>query len=356
MKITTSSQMIYERETRAFIVDDFNEGRKKRMRYFKILLSILACFLLVLPHDTKAETTAPLLKMEELAIQIMPEYSYHPEDKNKEKPPLLVGLHGSLINNSQQPQKGQIEIPLPLKDKDFRIGYVADYNRDQTKMNEIKYEIDKAKGTISWTTSEEIQPGELYKFVIEYYTNDIKVDKKNHTLTYKFQSFADIGMVRVLFLEPLKTESFSLTPAAESHQENGYGMNMFMYQYQGMKPGDIKEYSLKYQRTETKTTMDIMNEMGNKPAAKGEVKENKTLSTSVIIGVIGGLSVLVAGLILFILKRKSKKQKTSPEPKQLNVDLGKLDFETKKKKLRGMLLDGSISEEEYQQLLQKLAK
>lgn len=326
------------------------------MRNLKILFSIIACFLFVLPQYTKAATTAPILKMEELSVQIMPEYSYHPEDKKKEKPPLLVGLHGTLINNSQQPQKGQIEIPLPLKEKDFRIGFVADYNRDQTDMNEIKYEIDKVKGTIAWTTSEEIQPGELYKFVIEYYTNDIKVDKKKHTLTYKFQSFADIGIVRVLFLEPLKTESFSLTPAAESHQENGYGMNMFMYQYQGMKPGDIKEYSLKYQRTETKTTMDIMNEMGNKTAAKGEVKENKTLSTSVIIGVIGGITVIVAGLILFILKRKSQKTKKSAQPNQSNVDLGKVDFETKKKRLRGMLLEGSITEEEYQQLLQKLAK
>lgn len=328
------------------------------MRKLLFLFSIMTCLLLALPHLSQAETTSPILAMEELSIQIMPEYSYHPKDKKKDHSPLLVGMHGTLINNSKEPQKGQIEIPLPFKDKDFRIGYVADYNRDGTNMYEIEYDVNKDKGTISWTTSEEVQPGELYKFVIEYYTNDIKSDKKNHTFSYQFVSFANIGMVRVLFLEPLKTESFSLTPAAESHQENGYGMNMFMYQYKGMKPGDVKEFSLKYQRSETKTTMDIMNEMGNKTAAKGEAKENKTISTGVIVGVVGGISIILAGFILFFLKRKTHKR-TQPnqlEKQSKSIDLGKADLEMKKKKLRGMLLDGSITEEEYQELLQKLAQ
>lgn len=325
------------------------------MRKRLIVMSILTCLMLLLPSFAFANTNETVLKMEELSIQVMPEYSFHPEDKAKDKAPLLIGLHGTLINNSDKPQKGQIEIPLPLKAKDFKIGYVADYNRDQTNMYEIEYEIDKNNGTISWTTSEEVQPGELYKFVIEYYTNDIKVNEENHTLTYKFESFADIGMVRVLFLEPLKTDSFSLTPAAESHQENGYGMNMFIYQYQSMKPGDVKEYTLKYERTETKTTMDIMNEMGNQTAAKGVEKDNETLPIGVIISVIVGVCVVIAVVLIFILKKKAN-QKNVKAMKTTRVDLGQADLDQKKKRLRGMLLEGSITEEEYQELLQKLAK
>ncbi|NMD72157.1 hypothetical protein HHO41_17925 [Bacillus sp. DNRA2] len=325
------------------------------MRKQTIALSIIACLILLLPNFAFADTNEPVLKMEELAIQVMPEYSFHPEDKAKDKAPLLVGLHGTLINNSDKAQKGQIEIPIPLKSKNFKVGYVADYNREQTNTNEIEYEIDKSKGTISWTTSEEIQPGELYKFVIEYYTNDIKVDKKDHSLTYKFESFADIGLVRVLFLEPLKTESFSLSPAAESHQENGYGMNMFIYQYQGMKPGEVKEYKLKYERNETKTTMDIMNEMGNKMTPKGVEKDNETLPLGVIIGAIVGVCIVIAAVIIFFLKKKNN-QKTVKSKQPNRVDKGQADLEQKKKRLRGMLLEGSITEEEYQELLQKLAK
>ncbi|WP_147532681.1 hypothetical protein [Bacillus marasmi] len=328
------------------------------MRKQKVALLVITCLMLILPNIAFANTNEPVLKMEELSIQVMPEYSFHPEDKKMDQSPLLVGLHGTLINNSDKPQKGQIEIPLPLKAKDFKIGYVADYNRDQTNMYEIEYEIDKNKGTIAWTTTEEVQPGELYKFVIEYYTNDIKVNKDNHTLSYKFESFADIGMVRVLFLEPLKTESFSLTPAAESHQENGYGMNMFMYQYQGMKPGDVKEYTLKYDRTETKTTMDIMNEMGNQTAAKGVAKDNETLPIGIIIGVISGVCIVIAAAIIIILKKRGNQTKKDAKNKKQKqtVDVGQADLDKKKKRLRSMLLEGSITEEEYQELLQKLAK
>ncbi|AGK55283.1 hypothetical protein [Bacillus sp. 1NLA3E] len=328
------------------------------MRKTAFYISLLMCLLMTLPNDSSAEsnvdTNSPILSMEELSIQLMPEYSYHPMDKKKDHPPLLVGLHASLMNKSAQPQRGQIEIPLPVKSKDFRIGFVADYNRDGSKMNEIEYDINKDRGTISWTTSEDVQPGEFYKFVVEYYTNDIKVNQKKNTLDYQFKSFANIGLVRILFLEPLKTNSFKLTPAAESHQENGYGMNMFMYQIQGMIPDQTKKFHLEYKRSDSKTTMDIMAEMGDKTAKQGQVKKNKTLSMGVMVGGVGGISGVVAILVLLFLKRKAKKKKK--ETSLPDIDLGQTDLETKKKRLRGMLLEGNISEEEYQELLRKLVE
>ena len=142
--------------------------------------------------------------MEELSIKIMPEFAYHPNDEKKEHPPLLIGYQGTMLNQSEQPQKGQIEIPLPMDDKNFRIGYVADYSSDLSKVYEIEYIIDQEKGTISWTTSEEIQPNEVYKFVVEYYTDKIKVEKEKKSLAYQFKSFADIGLFNVSFIQPLK--------------------------------------------------------------------------------------------------------------------------------------------------------
>lgn len=315
-----------------------------------MLLSILMSFLLLLPTyiNANSEKTG-ILKMEELAIQIMPEYSYHPKDKKKKLPPLLIGYHGILINQSETPQKGLIEIPLPMTAKGFQIGYVADYNRDQTKMNEIEYEVNKDKQTITWTTSEEIYPGELYKFVIEFYTNQIKAENTKKELTYTFESFTDIGILRVLFLEPLKTESFRLTPAADSHQENGYGMNMFMYQIQGMQQNDKKEISLEYKREETKTTMEIMESMGNKTPAQGEEKKNETLSAGVIIGGVSGITGAIAIVLLIFLKKRSK-----PRPNMMHVSVDPKVLELKKKRIRGMLIEGKISEKEYNDLLRKL--
>ncbi len=321
-----------------------------RNKFFYI--SLLVCISLILPNVVSAQANSPMFAMEELAIQVMPEYSNHPEDKDAKQPPLLIGYHGTLMNKSDQPQQGMIEIPLPMDAKNFRIGYVANYNRDQTQMNEIEYEVNKELGTISWVTTEQVQPGELYKFVIEFYTDQIKGKKNEKTLSYSFKSFADIGLVRILFLEPLKSENFRLTPAAESHQENGYGMNMFMYQIQGMKQNDQKEIQLGYQRSETKTTIDIMNEMGNKTPAKGAEKKNETLSMGVIVGGISGLTALFAIALLFFLKKKSQLAVASAT--QIEVDVDSAQYQAKKKRLRGMLIEGSISEDEYNELLKKL--
>ncbi|QED49035.1 hypothetical protein [Cytobacillus dafuensis] len=318
----------------------------------KIILSWIWIAFLVLsfPRNFFAETQNPILKLEELNIQVMPEYALHPKDKEKSTPSLLIGYHGTLKNTTENPQKGQIEIPLPVNEKNFRIGFVADYNRDLSEMNEIDYKIDKKAGIISWETSEDIQPQEAYKFVIEYYSDQIKTDEDKKSLSYHFKSFTDIGLVSVIFLEPLKTENFTLTPAADSHQENGYGMNMFLYQYQGMKLNEEKEFKLEYNRSEAKTTIELMEEMaGNSPHGEGAVKKNETLPIGVTISVVGGISILSAILlVIFFKKRKKKPNVKKNETNKVN------EFELKKSRLRTMLLEGSITEEEYKELLKKI--
>jgi uncharacterized membrane protein len=320
----------------------------------KILVALLSIIFL-LPNLALANTESNKFVMEELSIRIMPEYAYHPNEKNKEQPPLLIGYQGSLMNKTGIAQKGLIEIPLPTKSKNFRIGYVADYNRDQSQTYEIQYELDKKNQTISWTTTEEIQPGELYKFVIEFYTDEIKEDNNNKSLSYEFTSFADIGIVNFLFLEPLKSESYRLTPEADSHQENGYGMNMFMYQVKGMKANDQKEIKLEYKRTETKTTMDIMEDMNKKNPQESQVKNKEFLPKSIIFGVLAGLILLFTIILLYFLKKRAKKT-NSHQPVEKKEAIKPVDLENKKKHLRGLLLAGSISEQEYRDALRKLGE
>ncbi|MBP2241500.1 hypothetical protein J2Z40_002063 [Cytobacillus eiseniae] len=316
------------------------------IRKFLTWIGMLFLFLSILPGQSNAQEETPILKMEELKVQVMPEYAKHPEDKEQDHPSLLIGYHGTLVNNTDSPLKGQIEIPLPMNEDEFRIGFVADYNRNLTELNEIEYEKDQDKGTISWETTEEIQPNESYKFVIEYYTAQLVAKGESKKATYQFKSFANIGLVNVIFLEPLKSEQFQLTPPADSHQENGYGMNMFSYQIQGMKPDDIKEFQLEYTRAETRTTMDIMAEMTGDPAhGKEAVKQNETLPIWQVIALVGGICIVAAVLILFLLKRKKPIQKAQEKETK--------DYEIKKQRLRAMLLDGSISEQEYNELMKK---
>jgi len=319
----------------------------------KIIFSWIGAIILLLnvPYYSYAETEAPLLKLEELNIQIMPEYAKHPKEKDTENLPLLIGYHGTLMNTTDKPQKGQIAIPLPMKESNFRIGFVAEYSRDLSELNEIEYEIDEQTSTILWETKEEIQPNEPYKFVIEYYTGQLKGDKDTKKLTYKFRSFSDIGLVSVVFLEPLKTESFKLTPNADSHQENGYGMNLFLYQFQGMKLDETKEFKLEYKRQEARTTMEIMEAMaGNSAHGEAVVKNNETISVWLIISVVGGVSIIAAAIIIILLK---KRKKIKPIDRKKEAEKTSA-IEAKKSRLRAMLLEGSITEDEYNELLKKL--
>lgn len=315
------------------------------MKIMQLLLSVILLFLFQLPAQAGAETKSNLLNMEELTIQVMPEYSYHPKDKKK-NPPLLVGYHGALKNNAEEAQKGQVVIPLPMDEKNFRIGYVADYSRDLTEMNEIEYELDKKTGTLSWETSEEIQPQEIYKFVIEYYTDSIKEKDGTKTLTYDFENFADIGLLNLIFVEPLNSESFKLEPASEQQQKNSYNMNMFLYQAQGMKPGEEKNIKLEYKRSDTRTTAEILEDMAGDARKAGTVKQNdEKMPLWLVITVVGSVTVLAAVLLIFLMKRKKSKPAASNDSKAIDA---------KKSKLRAMLVEGSITEAEYNELLKKL--
>ncbi|MEH7492350.1 hypothetical protein [Neobacillus niacini] len=271
----------------------------------KLLLSIhiLLCFLLLLnPSVTAGEESRNILTMEELSIKVMPEFAYHPNNVNKEHPPLLIGYQGTMRNLSEQPQKGQIELPLPMEDKNFRIGYVADYSSDLSKVFEIEYIIDQEKGTISWTTSEDIQPNDVYKFVVEFYTDAIMADKEKKTLSYQFKSFADIGLLNISFIQPLRAKKVVLTPAPEEKKTHADEEGVYSYFFQGVKAGEENTFTLTYERNETKPSIELMDKQEQQPIDPVQNKKNPaTFSIAV-----SGVGLLAAGAFTYLFKRKRR--------------------------------------------------
>ncbi|MHC0038936.1 SHOCT domain-containing protein [Pseudoneobacillus sp. C159] len=313
----------------------------------KRFISVILILFFVPTLHPLAEIAESPLKMKELAIQVMPEYSYHPEDTKKNHPPLLIGYQGTFINQSSQAQKGKIEIPLPDDLKDLRIGFVADYSSNLSEMYEIEYTYDKNSRTISWETSYEIQPDDLYKFVVEFYCNEItqKLDVKN--FTYTFKSFADISLVNITFLEPLKTENTRIEPAPENHQQNPYGMNLFLYQLQGVKKGEVKSYQVNYKRSSEYTTVELMNRIApNRDEKKPEPKEVKTGELFMIIAGVGGF-IFVSALLLILFFQKKNTQPIRPDIQASS----KGEAEEQKVELRTKLIQGEISKEEYDRLI-----
>jgi hypothetical protein len=277
------------------------------MKKLFININFLLCLLLLLNPliIVAAEENPNILRMEELSIKVMPEFAYHPNDIEKENPSLLIGYQGTMRNRSEQPQKGQIEIPLPIEDKNFRIGYVADYSSDLSEVYEIEYILDQEKGTISWTTSEEIQPNDSYKFVIEFYTDNIVAEKEKKSLSYQFKSFTDIGLFNVSFLEPLMAEKVVLNPAPEEKNTHGDEKGVHLYFFQGVKAGEEKSFTLTYERDETAPTIEMMEKQEKQPI---DTVENKKSPAILSITAVSGISVIAAGAFAFFMKRKREKR------------------------------------------------
>ncbi|TDL77539.1 hypothetical protein E2R56_05045 [Rhodococcus qingshengii] len=272
------------------------------MKKLLININYLLCLLLLLnPLIIAAEENQNILSMEELSIKVMPEFAYHPNDLKKEHPPLLIGYQGTMRNHSEQPQKGQIEIPLPVEDKNFRIGYVADYSSDLSKVYEIEYILNQEKGTISWTTSGEIQPNDVYKFVIEFYTDNIIVENEKKNLSYQFKSFTDIGLFNVSFIEPLKSEKVVLDPAPEEKNTHGDEKGVHSYFFQGLKAGEEKRFTLTYERAETTPTIEMMEKQEQQPS---DTVENKESPAILSIAAVSGIGLIAAGAFAFFMKRK----------------------------------------------------
>jgi hypothetical protein len=269
----------------------------------KRLLLFFCILLLFNPAIINAEETQNILNMQELSIKVMPEFTYHPNDVNKEHPPLLIGYQGTMLNQSDQPQKGQIELPLPMGDKNFRIGYVADYSSDLSKVYEIEYIIDQEKGTVSWTTSEEIQPNDVYKFVVEFYTDTIIVEKEKKSVAFQFKSFTDVGLFNVTFIQPLQAKNIELNPAPEEKKTHADEEGVYSYNFQGLKAGEEKSFELSYDRSETKTTIELMETEEQQPIEKEENKKGSIFS----IAAVSGAGLLFAGAFTLFLKKSRKK-------------------------------------------------
>jgi hypothetical protein len=272
------------------------------MKKLLININFFLCLLLLLnPLIIAAEENQNILSMEELSIKVMPEFAYHPNDVKKEHPPLLIGYQGTMRNQSEQPQIGQIEIPLPIKNKNFRIGYVADYSSDLSKVHEIEYILDQEKGTISWTTSEEIKPKDVYKFVVEFYTDNIMVEKAKKSLSYQFKSFTDIGLFNVSFIEPLKAEKVVLDPAPEEKNTHGDEKGVHSYFYQGIRDGEEKSFTLTYERKETTPTVEMMEKQEQQPLDTMENKKNPAILS---VAAVSGIGLIAAGAFAFLMRRK----------------------------------------------------
>ena len=313
-----------------------------------MLTIVFFLFLYLLSGCKEVSAAETPLKLEQLIIQILPEHTYHPNDEERDSPPLLVGYHGTIKNLADEPRKYQINVPLPVESNHFRLGFVGAAGIEKEEITEIEYEFDEETGIISWETSEEIAPDSSYKFVIEFYTAGITESGEKKKLDYRFNSFTDIGLVHLIFVEPLETENFKLSPEPAMQQTNSSNLNMYSYIFRNVGTGENISVQLEYDRKEKRTTKEIIASMTD----SGEVQSDKGVKAGRMPGwktaaAIDGVTLPAAAVLVLVLWRRSRGRTT--EVGELQARESERDI--KEQLLRSMLSEGRITGEEYDRLI-----
>src|SRR5690625_3516348 len=65
------------------------------------------------------------LVYEDLTIHLMPQYA-EPEEWETDEPTVLVGIHGTLVNESEEPFSNEIRIPLPYEEPGFQFSQAGE--------------------------------------------------------------------------------------------------------------------------------------------------------------------------------------------------------------------------------------
>lgn len=307
----------------------------------------------------------------EMQVQVMPEFDY-PENWPKDQPSLLVGYYGTFENKTGSDYSGDIEFPVPLKDKNFEVYLVAEFPAEDEPEVQRPFEIDKEKNVLTWKPTKPIKKGEKYSFVVEYYTNPYKSGSKEFAFDYTNPS--EIKKLDIIMYVPLNAKNFKIDPKPTVTEDSEFGEKVHVYQYSDVKKGNNIKISVAYDKKDNESTLSLLSK---KNPPKDENHSGVTATEQVtngdnknaakdrpIIGMGGasviGVSIIVAGIFVFLGFKANAGSSKQPSPKnkkaQHNVapKTGKKDSTDHKKKLRTLLMNGQINEETYEKEMKKL--
>jgi hypothetical protein len=359
--------------------ESFLRSRRINMLRKKMLaLLVIASFLSswMVPKASAESAFQPeKFPYESMQLQVMPEFDYPEGWESRDVPSLLVGMYGTITNNSGQDYDGKIEIPVPSNDKGFEAALVAEFPEQDQPEVQRPFDVDKEKGIITWKPKSPIKNNKTYQFVVEYYTKTIDV-KDQKSFTYEFVNNAEIKQLDVVFYAPMNAKEIQLEPKALENSKNEYGEELYYYQYKNVKAGEALKYSFSYKKDGTESTMEAISKQpqnsGGDSATDQILNDSKGNSSgdkqsgSPIIGIGGasiiGVALIIAGAFVYLgLKANSQshakaaQQNKQPQKKQAATQkVNKAVSNEAKKELRKKLLTGKIDQETYDEEMKKL--
>jgi len=243
---------------------------------------------------------------EELSIQVMPEFTT-PEGWTIGQPAVLIGYHGKLINQTGQSYSGAIEIPIPTKEENLTIGYLAQYPKQGDELIELEAEMNREMGIIRWQPTKPIEKGQSYEFIIEYYFIPQK-DEGLTTFSYSFIPETKIEKANILIYQPYGASEFKIRPFTDYRSTNDYGVPIYIYQYENLAQDQKKEFKISYVKEGTATTLDYIHQMQYGVNTQNE-DQGDGLALIGNVTIYLGLAISIYSFIIFIIGIKRQDQR-----------------------------------------------
>lgn len=347
---------------------------KKLITFLFLTMMLVYMFAQNLVLAAEPASNPQQLSYKALQVQIMPEFDY-PDDWPKDKPSLLIGNYGTLVNKAGKDYSGDIQLLVPAKEANFELYMVAEFPKADQPEVQRPYKLDKEKGIVSWKPANPIKAGQEYRFVVEYYYNPIKVsDKKSFTYTFSTQENAEI--TDLIFYAPIGSKDFSISPKAMNQTKSDFGEALYHYQYKQLKPGEQKTFQVAYTKADNKSSLSViqtnMPKDSNHSGVSGNAGNGQTPSPasaaapkSIIdatAALIIGISLIIMGALIYLGLRgrpgaaevTANGAGSATAGARAKKGHKKDSIEERKKNLRKMLINGEIDEKTYQTRISNL--
>lgn len=347
---------------------------KKLITFLFLTMMLVYMFAQNLVLAAEPASNPQQLPYKALQVQIMPEFDY-PDDWPKDKPSLLIGNYGTLVNKAGKDYSGDIQLTVPAKDANFELYMVAEFPKVDQAEVQRPYKLDKEKGIVSWKPATPIKAGQEYRFVVEYYYNPIKVSDKK-SFSYQFTAPGNADLTDLIVYAPIGSKNFTISPKAMNQSKSDFGEDLYHYQYKQLKAGEQKAFQVSYVKADNKSSLSFIqanmpkdsnhsgvsgNAAANAQAASSAATASKPIIDATAASIIG-ISLIIMGALIYLGLRGRPVAAEVAVGGAGNAATGvktkkghkKDSVEERKKNLRKMLINGEIDEKTYQTRISNL--
>ncbi len=319
-------------------------NRNQKLLAFTVVAVVLLMLVSVTSPAMAEEKT---MTMKQLYYSIWPEYDKSPE--------VLVIYSGTFVNDTGEPFQGELRYKIP---KNADINMVCETEKGMLCQRYILKKDNPDYDVIVWKPSHPVEPGAEFPIMMEYYYKPFEAGSNPKAFTQIFRPAFPLTNLTIEIKAPKGASEVKLTPEAQQTQGDSEGFTNYYYQYANLTPEDQLTFDVSYVRTENTPSVQANNAANN--ANNQEPKTESSLDSTIVILLV--VFILLLGVFLFFAVSKNNQNKsrsTKSKAKKKGGVKGKgggnnSKAAEEKRKLRKLLIDGKISEETYQRLLEEI--